>query len=250
MYEKGVSSKLGLEDNDLVVVADVDELVDIQKLKLISKNVGDSEIHRFELIDFRYSVALEPLTDEWIGPYLIKYRYLKTADVHTLRAISVPASNTRILRFYIKTYLTLIIQFFRNIILLGMEKRDGSENYATTESSNSLNKLESSNSTSRHNLNETQIAKSLFDNNLPTDVKIRKSGIKKAIFHANSGWHFSHMTGGFKDYFTLKIQNFSHSELPSGEELSTELDYQELLENYISQKKRENLYDFNRVVGK
>ena len=229
--------KIGLADDDLVVVSDVDELVDICKIEEVSKNVKDSELHRFELIDYRYSVALKPISNQWVGPYLTKYKHLKSmANIGAFRSISIPASNSRILKFYTKVFLAQIVHLGVEVAYSPKQKAGGEGNAITGNNGS--------------HVKESEIARTLFGNSLPKDIEIRRGGIKKAIFHHNSGWHFSHMTGGFKDYFVLKIQNFSHSELSVGEKLNTKLDYYELLQSYILAKKNESSYDFEHIHDK
>lgn len=227
--------KMGLSDNDLVVYCDVDEVVNVDKLKEAVNNINDSEVHRFELVHYEYSVALQPVSEQWIGPFLTKFKYLnRIHSLGLLRALSIPASNARLLKYYVKTSLGKILVSFVNPLSLKLTSREVSASVAP----DSIYQ------------NEGEAAKNLMNNGMPyppTDIELREVGIKKAIFHASSGWHFSYMTGGFKEYFLLKVQNFSHAELSIGERLDTQNDYYELQQNYILKTKDEGMYGFENL---
>lgn len=84
-FRKHVKS-LGLSKNDIVIVCDVDEILDIEKLSSLFKDPSDdSHYYTFHLVDFRRSIyASGKHKNGFRGGYAIKYKDIEN-DLFFLR---------------------------------------------------------------------------------------------------------------------------------------------------------------------
>lgn len=179
--------RIGVRDNDVVFLSDVDEFIDARCLARVARRCRPGEIHHCFLVDYRFTVANPPCNMASTGAYGVQCRHMRAGTPAALRWSRPivmnrfhwgnPVNNLKIVRRRLKAALAA--------------RRP--EAAATAPGTTMMD-----------------VRRSRGD--APIESVVDRAGITRGVEHRRAGWHLSFMSGGYGAWSRLKLQNFAHAE--------------------------------------